>query len=169
LIHDALIRAVSFKGADVRELIPLGKDSLSAFAACWFLWRDRDAKIEVHIPPVASDLIRERYSLGENADVTSYFYEAFWTALYVGFCAKGSDYSMYHPELAEGDPGWLPQGLRKLEEIARDIAKGRFSPTFSTVYRTARAQARLLHTAAHLGPREAVWGLLRIETHFLFA
>ncbi len=34
---------------------------------------------------------------------------------------------------------------------------------------TARAQARLLYTAAHLGPREGVWGLLRIETHFLFA
>ena len=36
LIHDALIRAGSFKGADVRELVPLGKESLSAFAACWF-------------------------------------------------------------------------------------------------------------------------------------
>ena len=38
LIHDALIRAASFTGADVRELVPLGTEPLSAFAACWFLW-----------------------------------------------------------------------------------------------------------------------------------
>ena len=84
-----------------------------------------------------SDLIRERYSLGENADVTSFFYDAFWTALYVGFRAKGSDYSMIHPGLGEDDLGWLPQGLAKLEEIAREIAEGRLIPTFSAVYAEA--------------------------------
>ena len=134
LINDAFIRAGSFKGADVRELVPLGKESLSAFSACWFLWRERDAKIEVYIPPVPSDLIREHYSLGENADVTSFFYEAFWTALYLGFSAKGSYYSMIYPGLGGGDLGWLPQGLAKLEEIARKIADGRLFPTFSAVY-----------------------------------
>jgi len=137
LIHDALIRAASFAGADVRELVPLGKEPLSAFAACWFLWRDRDAKLEVHIPPVPGDLIRERYSLGENADVTSFFYDAFWIALYVGFRAKGSDYSMIHPGLGEDDLGWLPLGLAKLEEIARNIEEGRLAPAFSAVYSEA--------------------------------
>ena len=136
LIHDALIRAGSFKGADVRELVPLGYESLSAFAACFFLWRDRGAKIEVHIPPVPNNLIREHYSLGENADVTSFFYEVFWAALYVGFCAKG-DYSIIHPGLGEADLGWLPQGLAKLQEIAREIADGRLVPTFSAVYAKA--------------------------------
>lgn len=134
LINDALIRAASLAGADVEELISRGKEPLSTFAACWFLWRNRDAKLEVYIPPVPSDIIRERYSLTENADVTSFFYEAFWTALYVGFRAKGSDYSIIHPGLGEGDLGWLPQGLAKLEEIARDIAEGRLAPTFSAVY-----------------------------------
>ncbi len=136
-IHDALIRAGKFKGADVRELVPLGNESLSAFAACCFLWRDRDAKIETHIPPVPNNLIREHYSLGENEDVTSFFYDMFWTALYVGFSAKSGDYSMIHPGLGEADLGWLPQGLAKLEEIARDIAKGRLVPTFSAVYAAA--------------------------------
>lgn len=137
LIHDALIRAASFAGADVRELIPIGKESLSAFAACWYVWRDRDAKLEVHIRPVPRDLIRERYSLGENADVTSFFYDAFWIALYVALLAKGSDYSMLHPGLGEDDLGWLPQGLAKLEKIARDVAEGRLAPTFSAVYAEA--------------------------------
>ena len=136
LIRDALIRAASFKGAGVRELVLLGKESLSAFAACWFLWRDRDAKLEVHIPPVPSDIIREHYSLGENEDVTSFFYEAFWTTLYLGFHAKGN-YSMIHLEFGESDPGWLPLGLAKIEESARDIAEGRLAPTFSAVYAEA--------------------------------
>lgn len=134
LIHDALLRAGSFKGADVRELVPLGNESLSAFAACFFLWRDRDAKIEVHIPPVPNNLIREHYLLGENEEVTSFFYEVFWIALYIGFCAKGSDYSMIHPGLGDADPGWLPHGIAKLKGIARNIAVGRLVPTFSTVY-----------------------------------
>ncbi|MCK4607771.1 MAG: NACHT domain-containing protein, partial [candidate division Zixibacteria bacterium] len=137
LIHDALIRAGSFKGADVRELVPLGNESLSAFAACFFIWRDRDAKIKVHIPPVPNNLIREHYSLGENEDITSFFYEVFWTALYVGFCAKGGDYSIIHPGLGDADLGWLPQGMAKLEEIARDIAGGRLVLTFSAVYAKA--------------------------------
>jgi hypothetical protein len=137
LIHDALIRAASLAGADVRELVPLDTEPLSAFAACWFLWRDRDAKLQVHIPSVPSDLVREHYSLGENADVTSFFYDAFWIALYVGFRAKGRDYSMIHPGLSQDDLGWLPQGLAKLEEIARDIAEGRLAPTFSAVYAEA--------------------------------
>ncbi|MBI3246072.1 MAG: NACHT domain-containing protein [Deltaproteobacteria bacterium] len=136
LIHDALIRAASFAGADVRELVPLGKEPFSAFAACWFLWRDRYASVAVHIPSV-SNLIRERYSPGENADITSFFYDAFWIALYVGLGANGSDYSMIHPGLGKDNLGWLPKGLAKLEEIAREIAEGRLAPTFSTVYAEA--------------------------------
>lgn len=134
LIHDAIIRAASFSGADANELAPLGKEALSAFAACWLLRRDNNSKLEVHIPSVNSDVIREWYSFGENSDVTSFFYDAFWIALYVGFCAKGSDYSMIYPGLGEGDLGWLPQGLNKLEGIAKDIAEGRLDPKFSTVY-----------------------------------
>jgi hypothetical protein len=133
LIHDALIRAGSFKGTDVRELVPLGNESLSAFATCFFLWRDRDAKIEVHIPSVPNDLIREHY-FGEIQDVTSFFYGVFWTALYVGFCANGSDYSMIHPGLGGVELGWLRQGTAKLQNIARDITAGRLVPTFSAVY-----------------------------------
>lgn len=137
LIHDALVRAGNFTGANVRELVPFGKEPLSAFAACCFLWRDRDAKIEVHIPPAPKNPTPEHYSLSENAEVTSFFYEVFWTALYSGFCAKGSNYSMIHPDLGEEDLGWLPQGLAKLEKIARDIAEGRLAPTFSALYAEA--------------------------------
>lgn len=134
LIHDALIRVASFTCADIRELVPLGKEPFSAFAACWFLWHKRDAKLEVHIPPAPTDLIREHYSMGENTDVSLFFYDAFWVALYVGLCADGNEYSTIHPGLGKDNLGWLPKGLAKLEEIAREIAEGRVVPTFSVIY-----------------------------------
>jgi hypothetical protein len=134
LIHDALIRAGSFVGADVRELVPLGAEPLSAFAACWFLWRDRDAVLEAYIPPAPDDLIRQHYSLIENADVTSFFYEAFWAALYLEFKAEGRDYTIIYPGLDENDSDWLAHGLMQLEVIASDIAEGSLVPTFSVVY-----------------------------------
>lgn len=134
LINDALVRAGSFAGADVRELVSPGKEPFSAFAACWFLWHDRDAKLEVHIPPVPTDLIRERYSYGENTDVASFFYDVFWIALYAGLSAQGNDYSMIHPSLSRDGMGWLSQGLENLEETAKVIAEGRLAPTFSSVY-----------------------------------
>ena len=137
LINDAVIRAASFIGADVREFVPLGKESLSGFAACWFLWRHRDTKLKVHIPPIPTDLIRERYLFGENTDVVSFFYDSFWTALYVGLCAQGHDYSMIHTGLRAEDSGWLLQGLARLDKIARDIAESRVAPTFSAVYAEA--------------------------------
>jgi len=137
LINDAVIRAASFIGADVREFVPLGKESLSGFAACWFLWRHRDTKLKVHTPPVPTDLIRERYLFGENTDVVSFFYDSFWTALYVGLCAQGHDYSMIHTGLGAEDSGWVLQGLARLDKIARDIAESRVAPTFSAVYAEA--------------------------------
>lgn len=134
LISDQLVRAVSFQGADVREHISPHIEPLSAFAACWFLWRDRNAKLEVNIPPVPRDLIRERYSFDGNADIRSFFYESFWVALYAGLCAKDNEYSMIYPSLGKHDLGWLQKGVAKLERIARGIAEGRLVPTFSTVY-----------------------------------
>jgi len=134
LVHDALIRAKSFLGTDIRKAVPFSKEPLSVFAACWYLWRDGDAKVEVEIPPLPGDLIRETFSLSEIADVTSFFYNAFWIALYVGIRAKGSDYSIIHPRLREDDLGWLSLGLVKLEAIARGIAEGRLAPTFSVIY-----------------------------------
>ena len=99
LIHDSLIRSASFAGADVKEFIPLNKEPISVFAACWYLWRDSNARLEVCIPPVPSDLIRKRYSIVENTDVTSFFYDSFWIALYVGLSANGKAYSIIYPEL----------------------------------------------------------------------
>lgn len=133
-IYDALIRTATLAGANVRELVHLDKEPLSVFAASWFLLRNHDTKLEVHILPVPRNITRERYSLGEDEEITSFFYDAFWIALYVGFRANGNDYSMSYPGLGKDNFEWLPQGLEKLEDIARDIAEGRLPPTFSAVY-----------------------------------
>ncbi|MGH7874825.1 MAG: NACHT domain-containing protein [Candidatus Binatia bacterium] len=134
LVDDAFVRVASFAGADVRELVSPEKEPLSAFAACWFLWRDREAKVEGHMPPVPSDIVREQYSLVENGDVTSFFYDAFWIALYIGFRANGNEFCMIYPGLGKENLGWLPKGLAFIEKTAKKIAEAWIDPTFSVVY-----------------------------------
>lgn len=137
LLNDALIRAASLAGADVRKLVRVRSDCLSAFAACWFLWRDYDVKLTIHVPLVLRSITRQVYLEGEHEDIASFFYDEFWIALYVGLCAKGRKYAMVPHGLAEEDLGWLPQGLAKLEQIARGIAEGQLAPTFAVIYTRA--------------------------------
>lgn len=132
-VNDALIRACSFVGGDVRDSVSCDKEPLSLFATCWFLWRDRGANLEAYVPPIPDDVVRDRYSLGDNASLTEFFRDSFWTALYVSIRANG-DYSMVHPGLTSGDAGWIPEGLERLEEIARRIVGAEIAPTFSAIY-----------------------------------
>lgn len=134
LAYDALIRSACLRGAQAKELIPVGSEPLSAFAACWFNWRDRATKPEVHIPPVPTDLVRDHYRFGEDEVVASFFYDAFWVALFVYFRANNRGCSIVYPGLGKEDLGWLLRGLTKLEDIARNIAGGHLAPTFSAVY-----------------------------------
>lgn len=133
-VRDEIIRYASFSGADPDELISTGDEPVSQLVACWYLLRGRNAPPNVHITAVPDNLIRERYSYGANEDVTSFFFESFWSALYVGLRANGSDYSLIPQELGKGDPAWIPEGLRKLEQIARNVASGSTKADFAAVY-----------------------------------
>lgn len=133
-IRDEIIRYASFSGADPDELIPTGDEPVSPLEACWYLVRGRKAPPNVHFAAVPDDLIRERYTHAANEDVTSFFCDSFWSALYVGLRANGSDYSLIPKDLGTGDPGWIPKGLRKLEQIARNVASGSTKADFAAVY-----------------------------------
>lgn len=132
--RDQIIRCAALLGADAGELISGDEESISPFAACWFLFRGREAPSNVHISGVPNNLIRERYAHGANEDVTDFFYDSFWSALHAGLCAKGDGYSLVPQELGAGDPAWIRQGLEKLEHIARNVASGSTRADFAAVY-----------------------------------
>ncbi|WP_295964328.1 ATP-binding protein [uncultured Xanthomonas sp.] len=131
---DELIRCAGLLGADAGELIPKDAEAVSPFAACWFLFRGREVPAHVHVAAVPENLIKERYAHGANEDVTSFFYDSFWSALHAGLCANGNGYSLVPRDLGAGDPAWIPQGLEKLEQIARNVASGSKRADFAAVY-----------------------------------
>ncbi len=143
-VRDEIIRCAARVGADAGELISADEESISPFAACWFLFRGRAAPSNVHASAVPSNLIREWYSHGVNEDVADFFYDSFWSALHAGLCAKGNGYSLVPQELGAGDPVWIPQGLEKLETIARNVASGSTAADFAAVYIDSRDLRQVL-------------------------
>lgn len=131
---DELVRCAGLLGADAGALIPKDAESVSPFTACWFLFRGQEAPAQVHIAAVPENLNKERYAHGANGDVTSFFYDSFWSALYAVLCANGNDCSLVPRDLGAGDPDWIPQGLEKLEQIACNVASGSTRADFAAVY-----------------------------------
>jgi hypothetical protein len=134
MADDALVRVGSLKGADVRALVAPDIEEISLFTACWFLWRDRSANYTVHINRPPTNLLREHYSRTEIPDVEEFYYDSFWGALRAELIARSEEYSINYPSLNDGNAGWLPTGLDKLEQSAREIATGGLTPTFSAIY-----------------------------------
>jgi hypothetical protein len=51
---------------------------------------------------------------------------------------SSSEYSITRSSLKDANAGWLPTGVDKLEQTAREIAAGRLAPTFSAIYAASR-------------------------------
>lgn len=136
-VTESLIREVRFAGGDVSSYISSSDEPLSPFAACCFLWQDRGVQLQVHWPVIPSDLARDRYSFDDNEDIVSFLYSSFWTALYIGLCNDGMEFSIIYPGLKKGELGWLEKGLNILEVSAKAIAEGEETPTFSVLYTEA--------------------------------
>jgi hypothetical protein len=132
-VLDEIIRFAGFNGADARQLISSADGPISPFAAYWFISRGHDSPSEVCHADVPAGLIRGRYSYGLNEELTGFFCESFWSALYVALRAAGAQYSLIPQDLG-GVPGWVSLGLSKLEEIAAKIATGASTPDFAAVY-----------------------------------
>lgn len=133
-VRDEIIRCVALLGADAGELISEDEESVSPFAACWFLFRGREAPSNVRVTGVPDNLIMERYAHGVNENISDFYCDSFWSALHTGLCAKGNDYSLVPRDLGESDPVWIQQGLEKLEQIARNVASGATRADFAAVY-----------------------------------
>ena len=139
MADDALVRAGSLKGADVRALVASDIEEISLFTACWFLWRDRNANYAVHINKPPANLLREDYSLTKNPDVEEFYYNSFWAALRDGLIAAGGEeYPIIPSSLNDANAGWLPTGLDKLQQAARKIAVRHSAPTFSAIYAASK-------------------------------
>jgi hypothetical protein len=146
-IQKLITRTALLRGADLRPLVS-DEEPLNPMTACWYVLRHGDKTLSVSIPEIATDIVRDRYSYGENHDLTAFFYDAFWATLYHRLIAEG-DFSSVYPGLPN-ERGWLQTGLECLEAAAAAIAFEALPAKFSSVY-LAAADVAPVPFRGHLG------------------
>lgn len=162
LIQEHVLRAALFKGANPRNLIKPVATDLTPFTAAWVVKAGIVPSIGFHSSPPPEDLLRDRYSVGSNPELSLFFRDFFWTALCLSFQAQG-DFSLLYPSRDSNQLGWLESALLCLEDVARGISLGGHPATFSTIYEAADA----LDTLDHVGPNNRNGAQYRAFRHCL--
>lgn len=130
---DEIIRVACLNGADARQLPLGGNGPISTFAAYWFLSRGFEPPSEVRHADVPTGLVQGRYAYGLREEVVAFFWDSFWSALYVAMRAGDAPYTLIPRDLG-GEEGWIGVGLSQLEEIAASVATGELTADFAAVY-----------------------------------
>ena len=143
-VCDEIIRIAGINGADARQLNLSGNGPISPFAAYWFLSRGFDLPSEVRHADVPTGLVQGRYAYGMREEVVAFFWDSFWSALYVAMRAGDAPYTLI-PRNLGGEEGWIGVGLAQLEETAASIATGELEADFAAVYLGSADIAAVLH------------------------
>ena len=162
LIQEHILRAALFKGANPGPLIKANDTDLTPFTACWVLREGVTVNARFHGYPPPGDLLGERYSVGSNPQLSRYFCDFFWSALAISLQAEG-EFSIAYPSRDSEELGWLECGLACLEDVARGIAAGTHTASFSTIYQAADA----LESLDHVGPNNRDGAQFRAFRHCL--
>jgi hypothetical protein len=148
-IQEHVLRAALFKGANPRHLIKITDTDLTPFTAAWLLKVGVVKSVGFRRAPPPEDLLRDRYSIGSNPELSRFLREFFWTALCVSYQADG-EFSLLYPSRDNEKLGWLEGALLCLEDTARAIAAGDLAANYSTIYVAADA----LESLDHVGPND---------------
>lgn len=141
---DEIIRVACLNGADARQLPLGGNGPISPFAAYWFLSRGFEPPSEVRHADVPTGLVQGRYAYGLREEVVAFFWDSFWSALYVAMRAGDAPYTLIPRDLG-GEEGWIGVGLSQLEEIAALVATGELTADFAAVYLGSADVEAVLH------------------------
>lgn len=141
---DEIIRVACLNGADARQLPLGGNGPISPFAAYWFLSRGFEPPSEVRHADVPTGLVQGRYAYGVREEVVAFFWDSFWSALYVAMRAGDAPYTLIPRDLG-GEEGWIGVGLSQLEEIAASVATGELTADFAAVYLGSADVEAVLH------------------------
>lgn len=148
-IQEHVLRAALFKGANPRPLIKITDTELTPFTAAWLLKAGVVKCVGFQSAPPPADLLRDRYSIGSNPDLSRFLCEFFWTALCISYQADG-EFSLLYPSRDSKKLGWLEGALLCLEDTARAIAAGDLAANYSSIYVAADA----LESLEHVGPND---------------
>ncbi len=130
-------------------LIKLTDTEVTPFTAAWLLKAGVVKSVGFQSAPPPTDLLRDRYSVGSNPELSRFLREFFWAALCISYQADG-EFSLLYPSRDSEKLGWLEGALLCLEDTARAIAAGDLAANYSTIYVAADA----LDSLEHVGPND---------------
>jgi hypothetical protein len=134
--EDALVRAFSVAGADLKTRIEARLVSASPLMGCYLIFQGGlYPSVSFGFDP--SLLERERHEYGPNPGLQKFFHGLFFSALATSRTAAG-DFSFVLPGVDETKLGWMKGAVDALRDVARDIADRRAEPSFAVVFERTR-------------------------------
>ncbi|MDP3408558.1 NACHT domain-containing protein [Bosea sp. (in: a-proteobacteria)] len=136
IIQQHILRAALFLGADPLQRLKRGKFNHLPFAAAWLSHKAPSVRSSAFVPPLPTNLTRERSSPADSVDMHNFFVDSFWIAVRANILAEGP-FSLIYPGLVRGDLGFIDTVLDCIESCAADLISGRIPWTYSTPFLAA--------------------------------
>ena len=133
--EDALVRAFSIAGADLKARIEMRPVTASPLMCCYLVFQGEPCPI-LNFEVDAAFLEQERYEYGPNPGLQKFFHGLFFSALATSRTAVG-DFSFVIPGLDEARMGWMKAAVHALRDLAHDIGDGSAEPSFSIIFERA--------------------------------
>lgn len=132
-IQAHILRSALFLGADPLQCLKRGRFKHGPFVAGWLSLKSLAVRHHVEVSPILPNLLRDRTSSADNADLLTLLVDAFWITLRANK-TRESDCSLIYQSLDRGKLGFIDLALDCLEECAARLAEEDMPWSFSTPF-----------------------------------
>lgn len=136
IVHDAICRTAALDAAPIGREVSSQVKSVSPLVACHLRFEDGETSVQISVPNVPKNLLKEDHPYGRNIDLEWFFYEAFFYALAVrSWDLETTDY--LHGDADSERVRWIEKAVAAMSDLAdscaTDPSKMRFSAAFSAI------------------------------------
>lgn len=144
LAGDALLRACSIAGADLKTRMDVRPVRASPLVGCYLVLQGEPCPIlNFEFDPGFLELERYEYTPGPNPGLQRFFHGLFFSALATCRGAVGN-FSFVFPGVDETRMGWMKAAMDVLRDLALSIGNGSAEPSFSIVFERANNVAQVV-------------------------
>lgn len=144
LVQNAIVRVASTEGVHIASRYAPRKTPVSPLMICWMRCHQADKSTPIAVPNVPEHIIREYYTHEDSQGLEQFFYSFFFYAL-ANNLRNNEDGSLWPAGERPGSSGWIDKPLKLLWDMAKSIANGNATISFSTPYQIAKALEPVAH------------------------
>ena len=122
-LEDLILKVACVLGANPTARLQVDRKSLSPLFASWFHLQRPTEVVSTVLPPVPSEIGRERNGPGMDLGLSDFVHTLFFATLAAGDPAK-TGVQFRYPGLSTGDLGWLGQAMDVVQGVASQVASG---------------------------------------------